>query len=126
MSTAYATAADVSVLAPELATLPSDTITAWLGVAQTMVGIASWGEHTTRAHALLTAHLMTLAPVGGGGAAGVLTSEANGPASRSFAVPTAVSDFDATAYGKAYRMLARSIGIVPAIAINRVRPAWML
>jgi hypothetical protein len=103
MAARYATNAEIVAIAPELADVADATITTWATIAAASIGVARFGELASTAHALLAAHLLTTAPAGLDAPAGVVASEAVGPANRSFAV-TAPSDPDlgTSAYGRAF------------------------
>jgi Protein of unknown function (DUF4054) len=100
-------------VAPELNRLPNHTIELWLAVSSLQIGLSRWGSAASHAHALLTAHYLTQCPGHdglGGDEVGPLTSEANGPASRSFAsAPPSDAELGATSYGRAYLTLRRAV-----------------
>lgn len=119
MAQRYATAAEVtgaSGVAPELAVLSADVVATWMSIAQAFVGLAEWADRASVGHALISAHLLSLTPeaaaAGVGSIDGILASEANGPASRSFAVPAPSADdaaFAGTRYGKLWAELRRIV-----------------
>jgi hypothetical protein len=107
-------------VAPELNAATDDQVTTWADVAALVCYPARWRDLASRAHALLTAHYLATAPglgLGADGAdiaevLGVVTAEADGPASRSFGPVVsgeAMSGADAllatTAYGRAFLQL---------------------
>lgn len=98
MAARYATRSDVcgahgapGGVAPEFNGVPDATLDIWIGVAKDMIGLHRFGKRASDAHALLVAHLLSVTVGDSEGAgsleAGPITSEANGPASRSFATP---------------------------------------
>lgn len=136
MAQRYATAAEVtgaSGVAPELAVLSPTVVATWLTIAQAFVGVTAWGDRASIGHALITAHLLSLTPeaalAGVGAADGIIGSEANGPASRSFVVPSPSEDdaaFAGTRYGKLWAELRRLVrgGLVGLPARGSTSAAW--
>ena len=113
--------------APELNGLPASTITLHLNLAAHMIGLVRWREQASDGHALLAAHSLTMLPGAdgeGGLEAGPFMSEANGPASRSFATASATGgSFDdaslaSTPYGRMFLVLRKRVrgrgSMVPA------------
>ena len=121
MASRYATTQEVLDLPGIVDPDATVTINLWLPITQLMIALCTWGRYSSDAHRFLTAHflLSTAGPAGDGvitpGAmAAVVSAEANGPASRSFAVSTATplpsdGDLAATQYGRAYLQLRRII-----------------
>jgi hypothetical protein len=121
----YATRADFDELAPDLAMLSTELVAAYLLVTRELIGLSRWGERASFGHAFLTAHLLaSTVAAAGAGAGGQLTAEANGPASRSFAVAEPSDpELSSTAYGRSYLLLRRVVlGRGTAIVANRCVP----
>jgi len=124
-------------VAPELNAATDDQVALWADVAAQVCAPQRYRGSCSQAHALLTAHLLRLAPglgLGPGGGdfgeeAGPLTAEADGPASRSFGAVVsgeAAAWDDAvlatTAYGRMFLMLRRSVrGFTSVCVANGVR-----
>lgn len=129
MAKRYATDDEILALAPELAGVAEALRDAWREYAECLVGLSFWGAKASRAHALYTAHYITVAPDGGpdgaGGVfAGPITAEANGPASRSYAAPavgTTPGDAElaGSVYGLALIKLRRTVRPRSGIAVMR-------
>lgn len=121
MAQRYATAAEVTGpngVAPALSVLDSALVATWMTIAQSFVGVTQWGDRASIGHALISAHLLSLTPeavaagVGAISVDGYLTSEADGGASRSFAVPNPTAEdtaFLSTSYGKLWVELRRLV-----------------
>ena len=110
-------------VAPELNAATDAQVTVWSNVAALTCNPSRWRLLTSDAHALLTAHYLATAPglgLGAGGddmveVLGVVSAEADGPASRSFgpvASGEALGGEDAllatTAYGRAFLRLQKA------------------
>lgn len=112
-------------LAPEFAALDQPFVEVWIDFTKVFVDLNIWGECAEAAHFFVTAHFLETHPSGGlagpgtGGEAGPLTAEANGPASRSFAVlqQGGESGWAASSYGRKYLLLQSKI-----MAAYRVLP----
>lgn len=92
----------------------------WMEIAGSMINVRVWKTKASKAHALLTAHLLATSPdssvsAGGGPLAGVTV----GPVSKTYAV-TACDDCElgGSKYGLMYRLLRRTIKRTP-LAIGR-------
>lgn len=119
----YATIDEVRALLPASWTDPPITdslIQRQLDLGQCVIAPSVWGECASQAHALYAAHKVKLsdeaADQPGAGQAGVLASEANGPASRSFFVhPVSVggsladAELSMTDCGRAYLEIKRTV-----------------
>jgi hypothetical protein len=86
-------------------------------------------SHQATAHALLTLHLIASAgELPSAGVAGTLAAEANGPASRSWAVAKPVSDggpmalYASTVYGRRFIPYARAMRAVSGVTSNPCVP----
>lgn len=119
---------------------PTDEqIATWSAIAAEVVAPQRFRQRTSRAHALLTAHLLAVAPglgLGPGGddlgdVLGPLASEADGPASRSFGavVSGEAAQWDdamlaRTPYGQAFLLLRRAVrgmtSVCVANGVNRI------
>lgn len=110
-------------VAPELNDATDAQVTTWSRIAALTVHPSRWRDLASDAHALLTAHYLATAPGLGlagdgldlGEFAGVVTAEADGPASRSFGPVVggeALAGEDAllatTAYGRAFLRLQKA------------------
>ena len=101
-------------------------VAAVLGEAQEQIDPCRYspGARQLQAHALLTLHLIASAgELPSGGLSGVLASEANGPASRSFAVtaPAAQPDealYASTPYGRRFLAMRRFAGALAGVSSN--------
>lgn len=136
MASRYASAAEVngaSGIAPALSVLPAGLVQTWLTLAQAYVGVTEWGDRASVGHALLTAHFLSLTPeasaAGVGASDGIVSSESNGPASRSFAVPSFSSEdsaFAGTVYGRQWAELRRIVvgGLVGLQARGSISAGW--
>lgn len=136
MAANFATVAEVRAVAPEFG--PDDAtgpirdaaISTWLAIAQPLIGLRRWGEQASAGHALLTAHMVSIAPSPGGSGidgAGPVVSEAVGPISRSFgfaAGPASDAALATTTHGRIYltlrqNVLATGSGIVGSSSIRQ-------
>lgn len=104
--------ANVTAIAPELATVAADTQASILAyVNDEAIHDATWRDaaRANRARQYLAAHMGTLSRAGNG-AHGPVIGEAAGPVSRQYGVTVAAGseDFEATGYGKVYRRLVRA------------------
>lgn len=100
--------ADVTAIAPELSTVGASTQTAILAYANAELDAATWGGRLERGRAYLAAHLATLSRRAGSG--GAVVSESVGDVSRAYSTGDALaSDLEATAYGKEFRRLIKTL-----------------
>lgn len=136
MARRYATRVDVAGeagtpggVARELNGVPDTAFATWLDYAAQHIGVGRWRTSASQGHALLTAHCITIVTGEDGSPApeaGPLMSEANGPASRSFATPTLSDDeLGTTTYGRLYlglrnRIRGRGVGVIARSGIRRV------
>lgn len=106
--TDYATAADVKLIAPEFEDVDDSWIDLWIQCAQEKLSPRRFGRLLCKCSALWVAHFLAVSPQtpdDSGGIAtesdenGVLTAEADGPASRSFGLLAVAEDADGTGYG---------------------------
>ena len=94
--------------------------------AAALVVTSAWGALQSNAHALLVLHYLAPFIDGGTTSSGVVTSEANGPASRSFAAPKldalpSEGEFVSTYYGRRFNLLRRiARGSILGISSNPV------
>lgn len=124
MAARPATYADVIGLFPALidvapSTTWADLLAVYLPIAQRQVWIGAYGENASDAAAALAAHLVMTDPAwvaASGGAA--VTSEADGPSSRSFATRPIESDLDLTSAGSLYAMLKRTATVGRGLVAN--------
>ena len=95
------TAAVLPADLPAYEAIDADVITEMLAQVALIVG-APFGASQAKAQAMLVLHF--LAPIFGGGveSSGVIASEANGPASRSFAVPALTMSADEGLFASSY------------------------
>ncbi len=119
-------AAYIQMLFPEFAAVDPSRITAFLGIAQTSMNVAVWGNAYDPGLAYLTAHLLKKSGPGGGvqggtSTAGPLTQERVGELSRSYGAVDlgSASAADAllatTSYGMEYLRLRRLIPTTPMV-----------
>lgn len=126
MAARYATVQEVLDLPGISDPEATDAVTLWLPITQHMISLCAWGERASDGHRLLTAHyvLATAGPTGSGVASpdGIVSAEANGPASRSFAVaapPAEDADLASTSFGRAYIALRKTVaGRGRAVVLN--------
>jgi len=105
MAAAYAVIAD---LPAEFSGTDAGVAQLWLDVAEGQVGLAVFGESTSRAHVLLASHYLKIAGEGTGATgSGAVASRTVGSVSESYAVAPAEDALESTAYGRAYRKLMR-------------------
>jgi hypothetical protein len=105
--------ADVSALAPDVATVGATAQTHILAYVNAVVTSANFGARTTLAACYLAAHYGLLVTRGTNGQSGPVVSEALDGASISYAAYLGGSsdDLDSTPYGRSYRRLARDAGM---------------
>lgn len=101
-------------IAREFRDLDADIIDRWLVFARQWIGLQRWGARTSDAHALLTAHFLTIAvgPSDDGGAEiGPLSGDSLGPASRSFATAIDMTDeaLSTSTYGRLFLAMRKVI-----------------
>lgn len=135
MAARYATEAEIygaSGIAPELATYaaanPGNT-TAIVDLAKRFLGLTAWGDDASFGHALVAAHFLTLQSAGAMAVDGSTTSIADGPASRSFAVPAPTAEdaeFAGTQYGRRFIAMRRAViaAAGPVLARGTVSDAF--
>lgn len=110
-----ATVADVREILyarPDLAALPDPPIELALDQARCVIGVQRFGRCTCKLQALYAAHVLYDGDGGGTAGAGPIASEADGPASRSFAVAYVVQPGDGylatSPYGRQFLQLRKS------------------
>lgn len=108
--------AQVVLIAPALSTAPSGRQDLILAVVDRQIDDTAWGDLADDGRLYLAAHLGTVSGVGG--AAGAVSSETLGPMSRSYGLPSSVSDeLATTGFGVFYlhllTLLPCSLGLVP-------------
>lgn len=101
-------------VAPEYNALTDEQLAVWSDIAASMIGLGRWAERASQGHALLTAHLIASLGgadgSGGGIDPGLLASESDGPASRSyFHAQPSDAELATTRWGKAYTLLRRVV-----------------
>lgn len=137
MAANLATVADVRLIAPEIVDPPitDPHVQAALDETACLVSVARFKECTSQVHARAAAHCIVTSPgwaavAGIEGETGPIVSEADGPASRSFAAPTSwtgdAAGWDTSTHGRKYlalrkRFRGRGSAIVANSAI-RQRP----
>lgn len=99
-------------VAPELSSEETSRINYFITEAGRYINSVTWGAKADFAHALYTAHLMTIS--GLSGSAGV-TSERVGDLSRSYAVNASDDSLASTSYGKQFMSLRKSLVITPIV-----------
>ena len=120
------TPAQVILLAPELASQTEDRINFFISAAALYINTSIWGAKADFAHALYTAHLMTIANIGGvsgsSGASGTVTSEKVGDLSRTYSDTSSTSGSNSTnselmgtGYGRQFLAQRRSLLISPIV-----------
>lgn len=102
MAKRYATADEVIAMFPQFAATPSGVVALVLECAEDCIGLQWYGEKASRAHMLMSAHMLWLHPSAGPTGAGgslstygsgqAVTSMSDGPASISWAPPTGGED----------------------------------
>lgn len=100
--------ADVTAVAPELATVPVGVQTALLAMVGVMLpNPNALGTQYDAACTWLAAHLGTISQRKSGNIAGPISSESVGGVSRSYAVPAmdSVSDYSSTSYGQLLQVI---------------------
>jgi len=103
---------DVINVAPELSSVAVSRIDDFIAFAEPYINFDLWAEKADFAHALYTAHLLTLSNKGG---ATNVTSEKVGDLSRTYADPTAEQGLESTAYGTMFVAARRSLLISPIV-----------
>jgi hypothetical protein len=98
---------DVVLIAPELSAVGVATQDAILADVALQLSAERWGNRLDIASKYLAAHLATVTQRSG--VAGPVTSESVGSVSRSYSVAAQSGAFDATAYGREYKRLQRSL-----------------
>ena len=105
-------ASTIRNLAPELTSQTDDRINYFITEAARYVNASIWGAKTDFAHALYTAHLMTMA---GSGGAGNVSSERVGDLSRTYSVDTSSGSMSGTSYGQQFLSARKSLLISPMV-----------
>ena len=126
MAARYATAQEVLDLPGISDPEATEAVELWLPITQHMISLCAWGERASDGHRLLTAHfVLTTAGTAGDGNVqpdGIVSAQANGPASRSFAVaapPPDDAELSTTSYGRAFLALRRVVaGRGRAVVLN--------
>lgn len=114
------TKADILKIAPELSSVSDDTFSFFITEAGRYINQAAWGEKANFAHALYTAHLLTMSSRGASsqGAAGPVTAMKLGEASINFGQIN-LSGNDAilgtTTYGSQFLSLRKTLVISPIV-----------
>ena len=86
----------------------SARITSLIELAETEIGPDAYGDLRSNAVALLTLHWLALSERGKSGAAGAITSEAEGDLSRSYASPESpISSLSSTMWGQELESLGK-------------------
>lgn len=106
-------AANVAVIAPELASVAAAQQTLILATVERIIDGDVWGDFADDGRTYLAAHLGTVSSSGSG--AGPVTEESIGPFRRSYASPTDESGLGTTKYGVFYLQLLRMAVAVPAM-----------
>jgi hypothetical protein len=96
------------------------------------LGLEAWGDCASIGSKYAAAHVVAICnpKVPGGGQSGLVSSEADGPASRSFAISPATADdswWSSTCWGPQYLMFRRQIlspGLLILGATSRTRRPW--
>jgi hypothetical protein len=119
MAQRHATVSDITALFPATAGADSAVLEAWLDATEPLISLAVWGTIASQAHACLAAHNAAVAGAfagvpGAPGEVGIVSAEANGPASRSFSVvsPSGSADeglYLSTPYGRKFVEFRRQI-----------------
>ena len=134
MANRYATTADVIALFPALAAGDAGVLAAigeWLTATQPLISLTVWGVLASQGHACLAAHNAAVAGAfvlvpGAPGENGIVTSEANGPASRSFGVWMGWGPdeglYSSSPYGRKYIEFRRQIVGRGVALISNMRP----
>lgn len=108
-----ATVASVRRIAPELSSVSTADTEAFLADAALELDAATWGALYDRAHALLAAHLASIAHPELAAPSGPVVSESVGSVSRSYAAPSsgaAAGRWGTTRHGVELARLLRQIG----------------
>lgn len=105
MAQRYATADEVIAMFPQFAATPSTVVKLVMECAQDCIGLSWYGERASRAHLLMSAHMLHLhpsaGPTGKGGGLSqyapgqAVVSMSDGPASVSWAAPSTSEGQDA-------------------------------
>ena len=127
----YASPSDLAAL-QALISGSSTWVAAVLAEAQEQIDPCRYspGTRQQQAHALLTLHIIASAgELPSGGLSGVIASEANGPASRSFAVQpvSAYADeslYSTTPYGRRLLPLMRYASALSGVTSNGCAGGW--
>lgn len=126
MAQAYATSADLLLLAPGLTAAPA-SVTAYLALAERFVDVATWGESASAGHALATLHLMAAGGIAGVPNSGAkIASKTIGRLSVSYQGDAAASDpdFGSTQWGAMFVALRSTIPV--AGEVGRTEGALLL
>lgn len=105
-------ASTVTNLAPELSSQSEDRINYFITEAARYVNASIWGAKADFAHALYTAHLMTLAGLGG---SGTVSSERVGDMARTYAVDTSQNSLMGSSYGQQFLAARKTLLISPMV-----------
>lgn len=91
-----------------------------------LLGLVPWGDCASVGSKYAAAHCVAMSPEGqgaeGGGQSGLVSSEADGPASRSFAITSSVADdafWASTAWGLKYLEFRKAIRGKGVIVLGR-------
>lgn len=107
------TVAQVQEVATEFAALSDSVVQSYIDIAQEYVSLSYWGAAKfDYIHALMTAHIMTMANAAGtgGSSSGAVSSERLGDIAISYAVSaTAADDLTSSRYGTLIKFLSKSV-----------------
>jgi hypothetical protein len=114
---AYATDSDLTTRIPATLDATEGQRTLALSDAQAEISLTRYGEASTRAHALVAAHYLTLSGAISGGESGVVTSMSAGEISAAFGSNTSNVDpmFGSTVYGRQFLQLRDSLASYPRV-----------
>lgn len=112
-----ATRDDVVAIAPELATESTERMDYFLAMASLRVSSSAWGSKQNMAHALMTAHMLTLTNRGKTGAVGPVSSQSVGGVSVVYGSASSFggSEYDQTVYGQMFLQLRKGLPITPVV-----------
>lgn len=101
-------------VAPELSSVSSERMSYFITEASRYINSTKWGAKSDFAHALLTAHLLTISNKNG--ISGEVIEEKVGDLSRKFSSSGSdVSSLASTSYGKQFLQLRKSLIISPMV-----------
>jgi len=100
-------------VAPELSSQTEARILAFINYASPYINRTIWGTKADFAHALFTAHLLTMSLKGGAG--GEITSEKVGDLAISYGAGSSGNDLGKTSYGSIFLSLRKTLLISPVV-----------